>query len=248
MIYVLTMAHNSARVMMPSLERCYETATIKDKWQHVILDAHYPIDRPAVEHFLAEYKQRGAIILDAGKNMGLHKNWNWMCEQLPLQPEDILIGLDPDSWPVQTGWDAALVQALQNWKETKIPWVSVMSDVVHHLHNAQFKMGALNGLTIRQPVGHPCWMQSICAFVWEPLKAIGNFDEPFEYFGDLEKTIHPKYLALGYDMAWLEDFWDEPRKFDGQEDREYFEFKMDTAMRGTYNGDFETYIKMKRQK
>ena len=245
MIYVLSMGYNNPRIMRASLDRLFETWDLKSgEAQLIFLDAHYPLDRPEIMRLMADLRiQRGATVLDAGRNLGLNANWNWMCSQLPLQPDDILIGYDPDSWPQRRGWASALVAALRNWRETKIPWVSATTSNTYAYPKNLSPVFDLGGLRAIRPVGRHCWMQSICAFVWEPLQAIGNFAGPTEWYGELETSLHARYLAQGFDMAWLTDVGDDFKKLVTMEDPRYRRWKLKHALERSVKVDFETWIK-----
>ncbi len=243
------MMFNNTRTMSLGLERCYAMSSGTQPITHVLLDQHYPLNRGETKRFIDNFaKAKGALVLDPGKNLGLHRGWNWACEQLELhhglKDDDILLGVDPDSWPLTRGWEAAMVKALENWQQTKVPWVGVASEVLHHLPGATWRDWELNGLKVRTP-DQNCWFQSLCAFVWGPLKEIGNFWEPNDWYGDLEKNLHPRYRAKGWEFAWLMDYWDEPRKLDSLEDPEYAEWKEALAHRGDTNLDFKDYCKMR---
>lgn len=246
-VYIISLGYNNAAVMKAGIGRMYETMALKpEEFTHVILDQHYPIRRSEVLNLFDGFRKNyGATVMDAGSNLGLHHGWNWVCDRLPLEEEDVVIGYDPDSWPVQPGWDLAMVDALQHWKTTQCPWVSVTSEVVWHMPNARFEEWQLGRYKMLTPISHPCWVQSVCGFVWGPLKAVGNFVEPNPLYGDLEKTLAPKYAALGYKMAWMLDYHDEIRRLDGHEDAEYRNWKYATAILGEPQVPLEEWCEKK---
>src|SRR6266853_5194619 len=111
-IYMVSLAFAPARIMIESMRQVYETIG-NIKYEHLLLNNHYPIDKKRNDKLLmtllASYD---CTLYDLESNVVLSAGYNFLIEKCNLQDEDIVLGIDPDVWPLTPGWGEALVKVL----------------------------------------------------------------------------------------------------------------------------------------
>lgn len=242
-VYAITLCFNNPAVVAASLDRFYQTRNpdliLK---QHLLIDQHYPLPskdetRRAVQ---AVADRHGCRVLRPERNLGLHDGWNWACSHLDLQDDDILIGYDPDSWPLTPGWDMALVTALS--KDRRAGWASLTN--VRSRRELEQKScfeervtdGYLRVWSTRLPV-----VNSVCAWKWGFLRKCGGLWEPKAYYGHLETWLFDRLKEQALDWVFLVD-WTEDDTLRGRTDLEYIRWKWAHSHLGTWPGDFESFL------
>jgi hypothetical protein len=236
-VHVVSLGFVPARIWRESLKRFQQTTVLKDIKHHFLLQ-HYPLNKAQNSAELREIaKDNGLIWHDAGKNLGLHDGFNFVTEQFGLKPEDVVIAYDPDSNPVSTGWDEALVTVLS---EPRYVWASLMLPAARKSLAGQARAvpNAVKGvrvLEIAQPV-----INSISAFNGSWLLDCGGLTEPNKFYGGLECQMWPKLK----DKKWvfLPDYTENHDLLHTQ-DPEYRQYKWEHAHERTWAGDFESWLK-----
>jgi hypothetical protein len=201
----------------------------------VILDQHWPMQDMS-EFWKSWVKSLRGIYLDAGKNLGLHEGLNYMCKTLQVKPTDKVIGFDPDTYPINVGWDLALLNALDL---PHVGWASLGNT------HSEGEMNA-RGYTESEEEGLHLWttkqavVNSICAWNMEWIYNVGGFQEASEFYGGLECCMFPKCLAQGKRWVWLRDFR-EATGLKDLSDPEYKAYKWAHAHQG-WKGDFAAWL------
>lgn len=219
-----------------TLELFETTRTIDSRV--VILDNHYPTSLNPPDW--AEWANRlGGDYLDAGRNLGLHNGLNWMLQQLGATGNDQIVGLDPDTMPITTGWDSALFSAL---RLPKVGWASLMNPISEgEMKTRGFEVSFEEGLhlqTTLRPV-----VNSICAFNLAWVLESGGFQEPTEYYGGVESCMWPHLQAKKQRWVFLQDFRE--GKFDVDlSDEAYRQYKWRHAHEGM-KGSFDEFLETK---
>lgn len=237
-VYAISLCFNRHDIVRESLAQYEATKSGNVQYRHILVDQHYPL--PNKQENRAKLRQLGPQyeVLDPGRNLGLHHGFNWACSQLPLKDDDILIGYDPDSYPVTPGWDMALVTAIAHGGN--VAWASLMNPISRRELDER-------GFTPRR-IGHihtlethrPC-VNSICAWRWDFLRKAGGLKEPTAFYGGLEcamwKALNDQKQKWVYLLEWHEKSY-----FFDKQDMVYRDYKWHHAHTGQWPGDFESYL------
>jgi hypothetical protein len=214
--------------------------------RHVVVDQCYPIDRKGVERTLENLGRYLPVdIMRPGRNLGLHGGFNWAMAQLPLEENDIVIGYDADSLPVNAGWDMALVRAIDGglsgefWGQ-EIVWSTLgnprtLSDV----ENRGFDAGCVDGY-LRVWLTRSAVTNSVCAWRYGWLKSVGFLQEPRAYYGHLESAMYQK-LRSNQRWAILPQFH-ESDELRNLHDAEYIAYKWFHSHTEEWRGDFKSFL------
>lgn len=238
-VYAITLCFNKPSVVEASLRRFYATKNPSLEVRHVLVDQCYPMpSRSAVTaKLMALAAEFNCILIHPGRNMGLHHGWNWAMNQLPLQPEDILIGYDPDSNPISHGWDMALATALS---DPKVGWASLMNTRCEpELRERGFTERMIQHVQVWR--AHRPVVNSICAWRASFLLAAGGLQEPTNYYGHLEAAMWAHLEKQGLEWVFLPG-WRENDELRNMADREYLLYKWSHAHLGSWPGDFESFL------
>lgn len=241
-VFVITLGFAPARLLRRSFENYHRTRTEQDV-SHVLVDQHYPLRKEQNrEEVRAICEEFGVKIADPGKNLGLHHGFNFGLKASGAKPGDVVIALDPDSFPVTQGWDTALVRAIQVDPQRKVVWSTIMhpnckNDILQ-AHKGYDERWAderrIKMWVMRLPV-----MNTTCAWDVEWLLSVGGLDEPRPFYGHLEANMFSKLGRKQW--AFLPDFI-ETDELHLLHDPEYVRYKWAHSHTMKFNGDFEAYI------
>lgn len=234
--YIVTLGFANPSVLEDTLRQVRKTRTTD--FPHYILNQHYPLPSEAIftKRLYELAGDYGCIILDAGVNLGLHHGLNYAASQVPDLP--FMIGLDPDTCPITSGWDEALVNVLRENRD--IAWTSLINPSSQYdIDNKPHEFIQRNGYNLIHI--HQAVINSICAFRMDWVNSVDGFIEPSEFYGGLECSMAAR---LGtYKWVFLRDFKEErdPVAQQNSPDQIYGEYKWDHAFKG-YPHDFARYI------
>lgn len=238
--YIVTIAFTPARVLANTFQQVYSTIGLKPK-RHILLDNGYPKDKQANSLEIHQIcQQYGVEYYNVGENLGLSAGYNWLINKVAAREHDMIIGVDPDVWPITENWGQALQKALQ--ADDQIGWASL--NVTPHTAREMSERGGkqmlLDGLVI-QECPAAC-LNSICAWRPKMLKAVGGLAEPRKYYGGTESHMKPKLDLVKYRWVYLMDYKEEFNKaVDGDED--YKEYKRQYVS-GKTKDSFEAWLKI----
>lgn len=239
--YIITLGFVPARIWEKCCKRVYDSRNKDLEIEHLFLYQHYPLEKDENKKRLQEICDiYGIHWLDAGKNLGLHKGFNFVLEQLRcrLNHKDVIIGLDPDTYPLSPGWDMALVTCFQN---PRVGWASLMSE--------RAKPELLERGFDEKMIGHQkVWftkkpvVNSICAWSWGFLNTAGGLKEPREYYGGLEADM---WIALKkQNLDWVFTVgWEEDDRLRNEQDHLYKVWKWRYSHELKTKKDFATWLK-----
>lgn len=236
MIFVFTLGFAPHRILKKGLDQFKLTSTTGHL--HVYLNQHYPINKVENEHACdLERFMNGILRLDHGKNLGLHIGFNALLEYVKPKPDDVVIAYDPDSFPIQKGWDKAMVDVL---KDKSFGWITIM--------NPRCKRELLEfGYTEEVVNGHRVWVtkkdivNSTCAWRAEFLIKTQGLHESRPYYGHLESVMWNKMKAMNLKWGFLVDF-EESDELRDLHDRDYIVYKWCHSHLSSWDGDFESWL------
>lgn len=239
-VFAVTIGFMPARIIERSLRAYAATRNGSLAYRHVLVDAHYPIDK---ERNRAEIRRvcadLGVEVLDPGRNLGLHGNFNWALQQLAPTDGDVVIGYDGDSMPITPGWDMALVRAILGSRDRQVVWASLMNprsevDLLDRGFDRSLADGFIELYLTRTAV-----MNSVCAWSVGWLRSVGYLDEPIKWYGHLESCMWQKLGAKRWAFlpGWREV--DDPRD---DHDRAYVVYKWEIAHTRSTTLDFESWL------
>jgi hypothetical protein len=221
-----------------SASRFYETLSGAFTIEHYWVDNCWPMDKEKSHMANVETcKQYDIKVLSPGKNLGLHDGFNWALQQIHPEPQDIIIGYDCDCFPETDGWDQALVTTLI--KGVQIGWASLMFWANEkELKERGYFETTVDGLKM-WIAQCPC-INSICAWPYSFLKAIGGLHEPTKFYGGLECAMWNDLQTNNLRWAFLCDYREGHAPIIAP--KEYTAYKWAHAHDGTWTGDFESWL------
>lgn len=206
-IVVITLGYNPVEMQRASFKRFEETFGIpRSRFEHLIVDQHYPRDRAEIQKFYVEQSQNENVrILDPGKNLGLQGGFNYALEEARLSSNDIVIGFDPDCFPVENGWGWAMERVMA---DRSVAWSSLWG--IHTERETKergFNDYQIQGLNVRRtktPV-----VNSVCCWQADFLRAAGGLKDGHKYYGGLECVMWPHLEAQKRSWVFLKDYREE---------------------------------------
>ncbi len=206
-VHILTNAYCNANVFRAGVNMLHATVNMSNK-RHVVLFQHYPIGTQDLLNELMHYENadvlRGEkVILDAGRNLGLHEGLNYMLSKLELSDDDVIVAFDPDENPLKYGWLDAMIRVME--ADRKVGWLSLMNPPCRaHLDSLGCKPEVIGGERVQFP-GHAL-MNCVVAWRYEALRKVGKLTEPHAYYGGIEGAMQPKFMDAGYRIGWMTDY------------------------------------------
>lgn len=211
-------------------------------YKRVIIDGHYPVDkdenRKRIQQLCADY---GAVYLDPGCDLGLHKNLNYAIDTLGIGPEDVMYGLDPDDFPAPGSIEKieAIMQADRGIAVCANGW----SLIDQRVREGRLTMAAVAGHVVY--FHKSVEMFRCCGWNMRFIHSLPQkFHQPNNYYGGLESYLFPKWAAQRLKLAYIQDTCDNitldrsnPNYFDPAL-RKY----KDAHLSG-FKGSFEEYIR-----
>lgn len=207
--------------------------------EHWVTLNHYPVDEQANCDRLRQIGESyGCHIWDNIFDRGLHKAFNnWFGSNYPGDDSAIL-GLDADTNFFAPGYDAAMKDVMEFDPAVTI---CAMRNPGTELKIAQ---GLLHPQVQATPNGtryfiHP-GLEMFDVSLWRSawVKAIGGFNEPFEYYGGLESWL---FMQPGFKLAYVFDHVQAPPDFpENCRDPRYTEWKH--AHLGGYKKSFKVWL------
>lgn len=238
---IITLCFNRPEVVRNSIQRLNKTQKT-DGFEKYLIDVSFPI--PDKTHNTIELatmaNQFGYKLLKPAYNRGVARNWMWAVEELELNNNDVIIGMDPDSEPIDNGWADALVDVLTGGQKiaycglTRVSPPGLATEVDES--KIIYSRSVINTRKVRhysQPIGWPMGGFS-AGFVRER-----GIWQPRSRYGFIE---HETIRNMG-DWKWvmLDEFRDQTSD---RGETIYRDWKVEQAQ-GKTDLDFEAWLKDK---
>jgi hypothetical protein len=233
---MVSLAFAPIRVISSCFQQVYKT--IGRPVEHHVLTNHYPIDHDVNEKVVKALCEAYKITWhDLGQNVGLSAGYNHLINNLNLQDDDVVIGVDPDTWPETPGWSNALVSVLQ---DKTIAWASLMNHhAVNELPQRGYTTHTVNGVIAYE--AHQACVNSICAWPGWFLKRLNGLKEPNQWYGGIEIMSMPKIKQMGFKWVYLPEF-KEAYHSRVEGDGPYRHYKWEYAHKHSTKLDFKAWL------
>lgn len=243
--WIFTSAFCKAKMLEECLKHLYSDPFLEIKpFCHVVIDNHYPINkeknRERIQELCLQYR---CAYIDSGCDLGLHQGLNKAMAIVGVEPDDHLLGCDPDDRPSK-GWALAMTQVM-----TGDPSVAVCGMNFWVLPWKQNQQGAWKREIINY---HRVWihpgveMWNVAAFNMKLVRSLGGFSQPNAYYGGIEIALYHEWVKRQMKLVYLIDYSSEAVPVNREDpelyDQIYGKWKIDHAMHG-YTGSFESYLK-----
>ncbi len=208
-VHIFTTQFANASVFAAGMRSLHDTVDFDALGaRHYVLDNHYPLNHDSVRAALEQYQEghpRQVVLVDAGKNLGLHEGLNYLFKMFgsSFADDDVVVGFDSDEAPVRAGWLDAMLQIFA--ADPKAGWLSLNCPMVNEsLIRQGVELSTVAGHRLRIP---PMAMMNVVVG-WRVgcLRAMGQFQEPHAYYGGIELAMQPLAREKGYWVGFLEDF------------------------------------------
>lgn len=240
-VWTISLAYMDAEIISESIARYYETKAPGVETVHALVDQHWPVGaglhRAKLRKIAAKY---GLVYLDPGKNLGLHHGFNWALSQFSIPDNAMVIGYDPDSYPVTHGWDLAMAEVFV--ARPSVCWLSLwhqhaQRQVVDEKAEAErFSVAGHQVFRVGRAV-----MNSVCGWRMGWLRACGGLTEGNEFYGGLEVAMWNPLQKFGGEWVFLPEFQEQPH-FQDRMNPFYREWKWAHAHERTTKDDFATWL------
>lgn len=241
-VVVVTLGYAPARILLACLDQVYKTIGL-DNVEHYLLNNRYPIDQERNDKLVKSICDAyGITYFDLGYNLGLSAGYNYLIEQAKLNDDDLVIGIDPDVFPVTPGWGAALFETMQ---ESSFAWASLQNPhSKRELTERGFTEIIINKIKIQ--IAHQACVNSVCMWRYGVLKQLGFLQEPKKYYGGIESMMFPMVQRLGKHWVYLSDFHEMASPLVESEPL-YKKFKWEYAHKLTTTLEFKEWLKLESQ-
>lgn len=238
-VWAVSLCYNDFEVIGMSLRQYRATSSPQVETVHVLVDQHWPLggdSRASKLRGLAE--SMGGLYLDPGANLGLARGFNWAVSQLPIPDNAMIVGYDPDSWPVDFGWDEAMCDLFV--ARPDVAWFSLWHPHAQRELLEENRGEDLGDGTVR---AKSAVMNSVCGWRKKWFREVGGLHEVNEKYGGLESHTFPR---LG-NWKWIflknfrEDYWPKPEILNG----DYRTWKWATTHGGEKQIDFGDWLILK---
>lgn len=238
MIATISLCYNQPDVIYNSVRRYYETTT--QPTRHILFDAQWPLERTKMDNVLKTlHADYGCEIHNIGQNMGLARNFNHCLSLIDLDSTELVVAYDPDSWPMERGWDQAMLDVIRS--RANAAWISLW-----HPHAQRELLGENRGAA----EGNLVWatsavMNSVSGFRPSWLKACGGLYEINPFYGGVESNTWDRLAEHGMRWVFLRDytevFWPKPELLNS----EYRDYKFQTTHGGKKQVEFSEWLRAK---
>ena len=227
-IHLTVVCHVQPKIMAVSLIRLMATAG-EPIASAVFIDNFWPIDREETSRDIETLaKAYGAAVTRpaGGRNIGGHQGGNLAIDFLRpvLQRDDLILGFDPDSFPLDYGWLAAAKTVMLN---SDLDSVSLIHTAII---NRPWQFQIINGIK----VGSLPFPEMYNVTVWRAGWLLDNKLAGSGFYGHVESALHHKNKH-GYLLEYAESHHPIPHP------EIYVEWKRVHAS-GEYKGNFDQFV------
>lgn len=205
-IKMITVGHCNWKTWEGCCKNLYAIKSPEIEIEHYFVYHYYPIDeannRVQLERITKEY---GLIWLDPKKNIGAVNAFNWALDNY-VHAQDFIFGFDPDTQPLEKGWDLALYNVIS---DPKIGWAALSCEATPNEVKERSKMvreTKINDISV-----YLCdtpMMISTGVMKMDFIKYAGGVLPKHNIYGGTEVFMWSYMKALGLDLAILKDYHD----------------------------------------
>lgn len=209
---VMTLGFNKVSNILTAYHRFHQTNPGFRYDEYVIVDLDFPdFDKmPSVVSLSSLSVDFGFTLLKPRKNRGVSGNWNWTALEMDIKDEDILIGMDPDSDPVNSGWAKAICDVMSADKKIAYCGLTRASapGLPHEVPEGhqKYKLKEVGGHNVRVYDELIAWPMG--AFRGEFIKA-GGIEQARSHYGFIEHKSAENMNKLGMHWVMLDEFKDQ---------------------------------------
>lgn len=238
-IHWITCCHMRIEVMKSARAQIEKTITAQEFRSldsKIFVDHRYPIDLAENSAHVWQWADEwGAEFLRPPKNLGGHGGVSYVLRHLRPDEIDIVFVIDPDSYPVTSGWFTECVRAL--CADLTLGSVSLKH---RHISNRPWKR-------FQPDPGDPPIdflmgpeMFNMTAFRGRVLRDGFLGREQFPYYGHVESALFSHEIKLGMRHGYLANHFEDVNPI--PHDEIYTKWKGAHA-RGEYPGNFDAFVR-----
>lgn len=237
--YLISLCFAKPEVLRAGIER--SRSLMSGDVEHYFQDQHYPLYVDKIRQTMAGLAERypNTHLIDSGGPVGLLRGLNYFFNHIKdkLQPDDVVIQLDPDSWIETQGWDVAITDVLA---DPQIAWASLMNPC----SRTELPQRGYDPINVR---GIRCWrtkapcVNNVSGFRGDFLLKVGGFHAHMDHYGHMETATWSHILAQKKSWVYLPDYV-ETDVGRPAHDQAYIDWKWAFAHTAKWKGDFESYL------
>lgn len=236
---IITLGYCRVDMWQKCLDHLLATKSPETEWNYHFVYHYYPIDMENNYKELKEIAEKYNLkFIQPEKNLGGCEGWNWAWKNY-LYDSPFIISIDPDSWPMQNGWDLALWQVAQ---DPRIGWAACKNIIASNnelAHRRHVDM-KINNIDVHI-CDTPMMMAGVNILKMDWIRALGGQKQGNPFYGGVELCLWPYLIKANYRLALLKDFYDST-ELQSSHDPLYIEWKVSHAFRG-YRKNFDDYLK-----
>lgn len=233
--YLISVCHTNPTVIFAGFSNIEATIDDFKPDQKILVDHHYPLNYWETKRKLVNIAQVfGYNIISPIKNLGAHKGFSWALNQINLQPDDIILGIDPDCNIVTRGWAQAMVNVFN-----EAPYIGSLSlylDAITH-NKDQWIKETIAGTTVgflNKPE-----MFNVTGWRGDFLLKSGGLKALMGFYGHVEVAMRHEAQTHGFKQGYLLDYRETFNQV--PHDEEYNKWK--GLHVGGYQKNFDDYVK-----
>lgn len=235
MLYTITLGHVLPEILETALRRYRETAELES--EHILVDHHWPLDYWKTRHKILDLAEKyGCRVMSPLENLGGHGGVSWVLKNLPLKPEDVVIGYDSDSNPAVSGWDKAAIDVLS--ADPSLAIVSLASEFFWATPGRDHTEEKIAGHTVVFPDDYA--VQNVTILKGSYCLAVGEIRGLRNFYGYTENIMWAETKKRGWRMGWLKDYHEDHCPIPHHP--WYVDWKWAHAHHNTHSGNFDEYV------
>lgn len=240
-VFVMTLGFNRTENILNAYHKFHHTNPGFKYDNYAIVDLGFPDfgNLPTIVSLAPLSVDFGFTLLKPSKNRGVSDNWNWTAWELGIEDDDILIGMDPDSDPVNPNWAKAIVDVMKMDQSIAYLGLSRSSGPVLKTEadesNRKYTIKMIGVHKVRFYTDMIAWPMG--AFRGSFIRK-GGIVQGRKHYGYIEHESAKKMDELGMRWAMLDEYFDNTQSKGSEK---YSQWKVEQAQNRT-DLDFKEWM------
>ena len=196
--WAISLAHMEPTVIAMSLTQFLRTNAGASLPDWTLVDHHWPLDPENFKECLKSIAPLvSARIISPEKNLGGHGGFTWAMNHLPIGKHDFVLGYDPDSYPITSGWMSAMKAVLR-----ADPAIGSVSLWHTGISGRDWRESMVGGYRVRT-FPHA---EMLNVTMWRASYLLPSLEGEYAYYGQVEWPMYRRAQRLGLKQVYLTDY------------------------------------------
>lgn len=234
-VHAIVICHMEPALIAASLAQLVRTAGKSLLHRVVMVDNRWPIKMDNASDCIGMISRMfRATVITAPKNLGGHGGANFAMDYLKatgdLEPNDLILGYDPDSFPITDGWLAAMVDVMN--ADPGLATVGLWPDGIRPSQHTETTAAGHRIWAFQQP-------EMMNVTLWRASFIGAGIEAEHVWYGQVEAPMYRRAKEQGLRMGYLPDFKEGPRPI--PHPQAYTDWKA-AHVSGLFPGNFSEWV------